>query len=54
MVMDRKKALITATVGGFLPRFELGNARILQQLGYEVHYASKFNIRIYEYDMEFP
>ena len=53
MVMDRKKALITATVGGFLPRFELGNARILQQLGYEVHYASNFNIRIYEYDMEF-
>lgn len=51
--MNRKKALITATVGGFLPRFELGNAHILQELGYEVHYASNFNIRIYEYDMEF-
>lgn len=35
-----KKILILATVGGFLPQFELDNVRILQELGYEVHYAA--------------
>lgn len=46
---EKKKALIVATVGGFLPQFEQGNVRILQQMGYEVHYASNFSVPNYHY-----
>lgn len=38
-----KKALIVTTVSGFVPQFEMNNVRILQELGFEVHYASNFN-----------
>ena len=38
-----KKALIVATVSGFVPQFEMNNVRILQEMGYEVHYASNFH-----------
>lgn len=37
-----KKALIITTVSGFVPQFEMNNVRILQEMGYEVHYASNF------------
>ena len=37
-----KKVLIVTTVSGFVPQFEMNNVRILQQMGYEVHYASNF------------
>lgn len=37
-----KKALIVSHVSGFVPQFEMNNVRILQRLGYEVHYASNF------------
>ena len=37
-----KKALIVTTVSGFVPQFELNNVHLLQELGYEVHYASNF------------
>lgn len=37
-----KKALIVTTVSGFVPQFEMNNVRILQEMGYEVHYASNF------------
>ncbi len=37
-----KKALIVTTVSGFVPQFEMNNVRILQGMGYEVHYASNF------------
>lgn len=37
-----KKALIITTVSGFVPQFEMSNVRILQEMGYEVHYASNF------------
>lgn len=37
------KALIVATVSGFVPQFEGNHIRLLQKLGYEVHYASNFN-----------
>lgn len=37
-----KKALIIATVGGFIASFELNDVKILQKLGYEVHGASNF------------
>ena len=38
-----KKALIVTHVSGFVPQFEMNNVRILQELGYEVHYASNFH-----------
>lgn len=37
-----KKALIIATVGGFIASFELNDVKILQKYGYEVHGASNF------------
>lgn len=45
-----KKALIVATVGGFLPQFEMSNVHLLQKLGYEIHYASNFKNCIYEFN----
>ena len=45
-----RKALIVATIGGFLPVSEINNARLLQELGYEVHYAANMHNRIYEFD----
>lgn len=37
-----KKVLIVTHVSGFVPQFEMNNVRILQGMGYEVHYASNF------------
>lgn len=45
-----KKAIIITTVSGFVPQFEMNNVRILQKLGYEVHYASNFHTPIYGKD----
>ena len=38
-----KKALMVTHVSGFVPQFEMNNVRILQKMGFEVHYASNFN-----------
>lgn len=38
-----KKVLIVTHVSGFVPQFEMNNVRILQEMGYEVHYASNFH-----------
>lgn len=45
-----KKALIIATAGGFVPKFENNNIGMLHGLGYELHYAADFNNRVYEFD----
>ena len=45
-----KKILIITTVSGFLYKFEMENVRILQELGYEVHYAANENVPNYIYD----
>lgn len=45
-----KKALIVTTVSGFVPQFEMNNVRLLQRLGYEVHYASNFRTPVYGKD----
>lgn len=37
-----KKALIVATIGGFIAGFELNDIKILQNMGYEVHGAADF------------
>lgn len=38
-----KHCLILATTSDFLWKFELGNVKILQQMGYTVHYAANMN-----------
>lgn len=38
-----KKALLVTHVSGFVPQFEMGNVKILQNMGYEVHYASNYH-----------
>lgn len=45
-----KKALIVTRVSGFLPQFEMNNVRILQEMGYQVHYASNFHTIVYGKD----
>ncbi len=48
----RKKALILTTVSGFLHQFERENVRLLQEEGYEVHYASNFTHPVYTYEKD--
>lgn len=45
-----KKALIVTRVSGFVPQFELSHVRILQDMGYEVHYAANYNTIVYGED----
>ena len=45
-----KKALLVTTVSGFVPQFEMGNVKILQDMGYEVHYAANFHTPSYGND----
>lgn len=47
-----KKALIITTISGFLPQFAMNDVKILQEDGYEVHYASNFKNPIYTFDEE--
>lgn len=49
-MISSKKALIVTTVSGFVPQFELNNVRLLQNLGYEVHYAANYKTPIYGSD----
>lgn len=42
-----KRALIITTVSGFVPQFEMNNVKILQGLGYEVHYATNYHMPVY-------
>lgn len=45
-----KKALLVTTVSGFVPQFEMNNVRILQSMGFEVHYAANYNTPSYGID----
>lgn len=45
-----KKALIVTHVSGFVPQFEMNNVRLLQGLGYQVHYATNYNNPTYGTD----
>lgn len=47
---NNKKALLVTTVSGFIPQFEMNNVKILQDMGYEVHYASNYHIPSYGTD----
>ena len=43
-----KKVLFVTTISGFLQQFEMNDVTILQEMGYEVHYASNFYNPVYE------
>ena len=45
-----KKALLVTTVSGFVPQFEMNNVHILQNMGFEVHYAANYNTPSYGND----
>lgn len=44
---EKKKALLVTTISGFVPQFEMNNVKILQDMGYEVHYATNYNTPVY-------
>lgn len=45
-----KKVLIIAAVSGFLVQFEKNNVRLLQEMGYEVHFASNARNQVYQFE----
>ena len=45
-----KKALLVTRVSGFVPQHEMNNVKILQEMGYEVHYAADFHTVVYGKD----
>lgn len=47
---SKKKALLVTTVSGFVPQFEMSNVNILQEMGYEIHYAANYNMPSYGND----
>ena len=47
---EKKKALLVARVSGFIPQHEMNNVKILQEMGYEVHYATNLNVVVYGKD----
>lgn len=47
-----KRILILTTVSGFLDKFEKGNLEILQEMGYNVHYAANMNEQHYLFDKD--
>ena len=49
-----KKALLVTTVSGFVPQFEMNNVRILQSMGFEVHYAANYHTPSYGTDNRTP
>lgn len=51
MEQQKGKILIVTTIAGFLPQFEMNNVKILQELGYQIQYASNFLNPIYEIDV---
>lgn len=47
MKSEKGKVLLVTTVSGFVPQFEMNNVKLLQSLGYEVHYAANYNTPVY-------
>lgn len=47
-----KQALVISTVSGFLLKFEKENVKLLQELGYEVHYAANMDEPFYSFRQE--
>ncbi len=42
-----KQVLLVATVGGFVPQFELNDVKLLREKGCKVHYAANFSYNVY-------
>ena len=53
MKKREKNILIVTTISGFVQKFEMNDVRILQEMGWKVHYASNFDNPIYECDRKF-
>ena len=47
-----KKILYVTTISGFLPQFEMNDVKLMQDMGYEVHYASNFTKQVYSFDKD--
>lgn len=45
-----KKALLVTRVSGFIPQHEINNVKILQEMGYEIHYATDLHNVVYGTD----
>lgn len=45
-----KKALLVTRVSGFIPQHEMNNVKILQEMGFEVHYATNLKVVVYGTD----
>lgn len=45
-----KKVLLVTRVSGFVPQFEMNNVKILQEMGYEIHYAANYDTVVYGND----
>ncbi len=45
-----KKILYITTISGFLPQFEKNDVKLMQEMGYEIHYASNFQHPVYPFD----
>lgn len=50
MISSKKKALLVTRVSGFVPQHEMNNVKILEEMGYEVHYATNLNVVVYGKD----
>lgn len=44
------QVLFVATVGGFVPQFEMNDVKILNELGCRIHYAANFDHNMYSYN----
>lgn len=49
---EMKKILIITTIGGFLSQFEMNDIKLLQERGFEIHYASNFDNPVYEWNRQ--
>lgn len=52
LIQKVKNFLIISVVGGFLEKFEYSDVKILQSMGYKVHYAANINDNCYECNVE--
>lgn len=51
--MKDKSILFITTISGFLQKFEMQDVKMLQDMGWKIHYASNFENPIYECDREY-
>ena len=42
-----RQVLLVATVGGFVPQFEMNDVKLLKELGYNIHYVANCDNKMY-------